>query len=126
VSARSAGARRGWEHRRERIARVIAELSPEAAALYRARGCPAGETWETAAEYLEEHPGEGMAALQAEADRALERLLRTGPPPPSDEITTIDPDDPRDWDLEIEIVAAPTWTPLSRYLTTRRERHHGS
>jgi len=73
----------GWEHRKEReemVERNIEALAPHLKLLWRKmrnqfRGTP-DRRYEQFLEYVEEHPGEDMALLEDDAEKALKKLIR--------------------------------------------------
>ena len=80
MNARTAGARRGWEHRREKEERVVQNLDADHVVLWeRVKGSIRGgtphERFEAFQRYAEEHPGEIIEALQEQADDMLEAQL---------------------------------------------------
>ena len=71
---------KGWEHRKEKNERVIRELEPHLQHLWRKmqyqfKGTPE-ERAEQFKEYVDEHPGEEMGALQDDVDKQLNRMIR--------------------------------------------------
>lgn len=71
---------KGWEHRKEKNERVIRELDPHLQHLWRKmqyqfKGDPEDRA-EQFKEYVEEHPGEDMGALQDNVDKQLARMVR--------------------------------------------------
>ena len=80
VEDRTSGARRGWEHRRERDEAVVTNLDPSLVPLWsRMKGSFRGtphERYEQFLEYVEEHPSEGVEHLQDDVDARLEAELR--------------------------------------------------
>ena len=82
VEDRSSGARRGWEHRRERDEWVVQNLDPALIPLWtrigtQFRGTPE-ERYEAFTEYVHDHPGEANEALQAGADAWLDAEVAAG------------------------------------------------
>jgi DNA repair protein RadC len=80
VEDRASGARRGWEHRRERDEFVIQNLDPSLVPLWERlkgqfRGTPE-QRYEQFTQYVHDHPDEQMGALQQDADAWLETELR--------------------------------------------------
>ncbi len=74
------GTGRGWEHRKEKDDFAEQNIPPEHIILWRKlknrfKGTP-HERAEQFMEYLEEHPGENMDALQENADKELAKMTR--------------------------------------------------
>ena len=77
--SRSAAARKGWETRSERDEAVVVNLDPSTVSLwkrvrYAFKGTP-HERAEQFAEYVEEHPGEAIDAIQDYADAEVARMI---------------------------------------------------
>ena len=76
---RPEGARRGWQHRRERDEFVTQNLPPELIPLWeRIKGQFHGtpeERYQQFMAYVQDHPGEEMAAVQSESDAKLDALI---------------------------------------------------
>lgn len=75
-----ANAYKGWETRREREEAVTVNLPPDLLPLwnrvkYQFKGTPAKRLREFL-EYAHNHGGEGIDALQGEADKKLQKMLR--------------------------------------------------
>ncbi len=71
---------KGWEHRKEKEEAVLRELEPHLHHLWRKlqhqfKGTPQQRV-EQFREYLEEHPGDEMGALQDDVDVMVERMVR--------------------------------------------------
>ena len=82
VEDRSSGARRGWEHRRERDEWVVQNLDPSLVPLWTRlkdsfRGTPE-ERYEALMQYVHDHPGEETEALQSGADDWLQAEIQAG------------------------------------------------
>jgi len=80
VSTRAAGARRGWEHRRERDERVEQNLPSDLVPLWRRvkrglRCTTAHDCYEKMLQYAHDNPGEAVVAMAESAERDLEALL---------------------------------------------------
>ncbi len=74
------GTPRGWEHRKEKEEAVIVNMPPHLQALWKRvkhnfKGTPERRL-EQFLEYVHEHEGEEMGALQDEADKALAKMIR--------------------------------------------------
>lgn len=82
VEDRTSGARRGWEHRRERDEWVVQNLEPALIPLWtRMKGQFTGtphERYDAFMAYVHDHPGEETEALQSGADSWLEQEIRAG------------------------------------------------
>src|SRR5208337_1457640 len=80
VEDRASGARRGWEHRREKDEWVVQNLDPSMVPLWRRigaqfRGTP-GQRYEAFMQYVHDHPNDEMSAIQSNADEWLEEELK--------------------------------------------------